>query len=282
MGLKRKKPFQPDVLPELQKADGSFCESPQAIQDRWLEHFMEQEAGVEVSPADLVALTQLQGPGPLPAVLSEMPSPDQLLHAVIGAKKGKAVGPDGIPSELGHAGPHLLYDLLLPLMCKIGLTGIEPIGFKSGILARLYKGRGPKTVCGSFRAIMLLPTLAKILHKTFRPSLYQVFDSNALPAQLGGRKKTSVVLGSHFSRAFGRWCAQQGCSAITLFADVASAYYCAVRELTARKEGVGNSIAQVGTTGTQPSGAGTDRPSVSHGTSSRYSVARSANCRVQQ
>ena len=123
----------------------------------------------------------------------------------------------------------------MPLMCKVGLTGTEPLGLKSGILARLYKGKGSKTACSSFRAIMLLPTIAKILHKAFRPSLYHVFASNALPAQLGGRRRTSVVLGSHLTRAFGRWCHIMGQSAITLFADVASAYYCAVRGLTAQR-----------------------------------------------
>ncbi|CAE7215539.1 unnamed protein product, partial [Symbiodinium sp. KB8] len=235
MGLKRKKPFQPEVLPELQKADGTFCQDPQEIQDRWREHFMSQEAGISVAPEDLANLCRHTEPGPALPSLRDLPSPHMLLQSIMGAQKGKAVGPDGIPSELGHAGPHLLHDLLLPLMCKIGITGVEPIGFKSGILARLYKGKGPKTVCGSFRAIMLLPTLAKILHKAFRPGLYQVFESNALPAQLGGRKRTSVVLGSHYTRAFGRWCASIGQSAITLFADVASAYYCAVRGLTAQK-----------------------------------------------
>ena len=84
---------------------------------------------------------------------------------------------------------------------------------------------------------MLLSTLAKLIHKSFRPSLYNVFAENALPAQLGGLKRTSVVLGSHITRAFGRLCASSGWSCVTLFADVASAYYTAVRALTARKPG---------------------------------------------
>ena len=235
MGLKRKKPFQPEVLPELSKSDGSLCQTPLEIQTRWREHFTQQEDGIEVCPQDLVSFAENQPLGPLPSSLEELPTPMDLLQAILGAQCGKAVGPDGIPSEVGHADPCHMLDLLLPLMCKIGLTGIEPIGFKSGVLAKLYKGKGPNTTCSSFRAIMLLPVLAKILHKAFRPSLYQVFETNALPAQLGGRKRTSVVLGSHYTRAFGRWCRHLGQSAVTLFADVASAYYCAVRGLTARR-----------------------------------------------
>ena len=119
------------------------------------------------------------------------------------------------------------------LCLKVGVTCAEPAGFKGSILAKLYKGRGDKTQCGNYRAIMLLSTLAKLLHKSFRPSLYDVFAANDLPTQLGGRKSTSVVLGAHLTRAFGRFCASAGCSAVTLFTDVASAYYTAVRALTA-------------------------------------------------
>ena len=123
MGFKRKKPFQPEVLPELQKTDGTFCRDPQEVKDRWREHFMCQEAGVPVRPDDLAMMCQRHVPGPVPPSLRDLPSPHALLQSIMGAQKGKAVGPDGIPSELGHAGPHLLHDLLLPLMCKIGITG---------------------------------------------------------------------------------------------------------------------------------------------------------------
>ena len=75
--------------------------------------------------------------------------PDMLLQAILGAQKGKAVGPDGIPSEVGHASPLLLRDLLLPLVCKVGMTGTEPVGFKSGVLAKLYKGKGPRQYAGA-------------------------------------------------------------------------------------------------------------------------------------
>eukprot|EP00439_Symbiodinium_sp_Y106_P054183 s349_g7.t1 len=233
MGLKRKKPFQPEVLPELCQLDGSRCATPEEVASRWRQHFRMQEDGVEVSPQDLATYASSLPGGPTPAGAHELPSPGILLQAITTALKNKAAGPDGIPSELGHAAPHALLPLLMPLCLKVGLTCTEPAGFKGSILAKLYKGRGEKTQCGSFRAIMLLSTFAKLLHKSFRPSLYDVFAANALPTQLGGRKSTSVVLGAHLTRAFGRFCASEGCTAITLFTDVASAYYTAVRALTA-------------------------------------------------
>ncbi|CAE7824168.1 CFDP2 [Symbiodinium sp. CCMP2592] len=235
MGLRRKKPFRPEVLPELHKADGSRCVTPAEATERWREHFREQEDGYDIAPEMLPGLAS--GPGFVlsPDMLTELPSPDILLQVIASSHKGKAAGPDGLPAEVGHASPQCLAQLLMPLMLKMGLTCVEPIGFKGGTLTKLYKGRGDTAQCASYRAIMLLPTLAKLLHKAFRPGLYEVFHSNASPAQLGGLKNTSVVLGSHITRAFGRYCAANSITSVVLFADVASAYYTAVRALTARK-----------------------------------------------
>ena len=237
LGLRRKKPFAPEVLPELCQADGTRCTTPEAITLRWREHFREQEDGVDTAPEQLAAYVDRQGPGPTPDTLSDLPAPGHLLQVIVTALKNKAVGPDRIPVELGHAAPLGFLEVIMPLLFKVGTTCTEPVGFKGGILARLYKGKGSKTQCASYRAIMLLSTLAKLLHKSFRPSLYHVFETNALPAQLGGLKRTSVVLGSHITRSFSRLCTATGRSGVILFADVASAYYTAVRALTAKKPG---------------------------------------------
>ena len=67
---------------------------------------------------------------------------------ILSSKKNKAAGPDGLPSELGHAAPQGLVRLLMPLLFKMGVTCTEPIGFKGGTLTKLYKGRGGHvTVC---------------------------------------------------------------------------------------------------------------------------------------
>ncbi|CAE7220796.1 unnamed protein product [Symbiodinium sp. CCMP2592] len=237
MGLKRRKPFLPDVLPMLQKEDGSLCKTPEEIVLRWREHFRQQEDGFDARPEDLPNLPAHSGSLVGPSLLEDLPSPDVLLQVIAASHKGKAAGPDGLPAEIGHAAPQGLVRLLMPLLLKVGLHCEEPIGFKGGTLSKLYKGKGDTSQCASYRAIMLLPTLAKFLHKAFRPGLYDVFSSNAAPAQLGGLKRTSVVLGSHLTRAFHRFCTGTGVTSVVLFADVASAYYSAVRALTARKHG---------------------------------------------
>ena len=82
---------------------------------------------------------------------------------------------------------------------------------------------------------MLLPTLTKAIHRSFRPRLYEHVVTHAPPLLLGGRKGASAVFGSHLTRAFAQWCSEHKQPACILHADVASAYYNSVRDLTAQR-----------------------------------------------
>ena len=80
---------------------------------------------------------------------------------------------------------------------------------------------------------MLLPALTKILHRSLRPRLYEHVIGHAPPILLGGRKGASAVFGGHLTRAFRQWSVDRRQPSCILFADVASAYYNSLRELTA-------------------------------------------------
>ena len=125
--------------------------------------------------------------------------------------------------------------LVLPLVYKLGLLGEEAAGLKGALLTWLYKHRGAKNVCSSYRAIMLLPTLTKVLHRAYRPCLYDHVMRHAPPLLLGGKRGASAVFGSHAIRLFCKWATTNQLPACVLFADVASAYYNSVRDLTARR-----------------------------------------------
>ena len=147
----------------------------------------------------------------------------------------KASGPDGLPGEVFKALPASLSSLVLPLVLKLGLLGEEGAGLKGALLTWLYKFKGARNLCTSYRAIMLLPTLTKVIHRSFRPRLYDHVMTHAPPLLLGGRKGASAVFGSHLTRAFVQWCSVHKQPACILYADVASAYYNSVRDLTAQR-----------------------------------------------
>ena len=237
LGLKQKKPFAPDVLPEILDQAGHPCPTPEDTLQRWRSYFGDIESGVEMPPADVFAEAgtrhHLAWPAP-PDALS-LPGPSDVCRAMASIKSHKACGPDGVPGELFKTAPALLAPLVMPLVFKLGLLGEEAAGLKSALLTWLYKQRGAKNACSSYRAIMLLPTLTKVIHRAYRPRIYEHVLHHAPPLLLGGRKGASAVFGSHVIRLFCRWAAACQRPACVLFADVASAYYNSIRDLTARR-----------------------------------------------
>ena len=73
---------------------------------------------------------------------------------------------------------------------------------QSASLCTLYKQRGAREVCGSYRAIMLLSTIAKAIHRSLRPKLYAHVDQCAPPLFLGGVKAPPLFLGGILCGAF--------------------------------------------------------------------------------
>ena len=218
----------------LRRLDGSLCPTPCSISQRWRQHFTSLEAGRDVTADDLLALvTGPRDAWPLPPSISDVPTPSCLASALKAAPLGKATGADGIPNGLGVACPVETAACLQPLALKLCLRGSEPVGYKAGFLCKMYKGRGPRDVCTSFRGILLLPCHAKILHKALRPAIAQHYEHTALPFQLGGRKGMTTTFASHAVRGFVRGQLLQGRSVAILYADIAAAYYASVRELTA-------------------------------------------------
>ena len=233
---RRKQPFAPAVLPSVLEADGSLCQTPEDTRRRWRQHFSALEAGEDRTPEELIKQLTSKGERswPSPASLASIPTPLDVQSAASAAQRGKACGPDQIPGELGIICPQGLQQVLYPLALKLGLLGEEGVGFKSGVLTWLYKGRGAHNECSAFRGIMLLSNLGKVLHRTFRPAIQQHYAQHAPVLQISGRKGGSVVFGSHLARTYMRWKWRSGQACAIVFADVASAYYATRRELAAR------------------------------------------------
>ena len=111
--------------------------------------------------------------------LSEWPKPpgwealpsSTALHKVLAAGKShKAPGPDGIPAELGKLFPAEVVDFLYPLLLKFSFRGAEALGHKAGQAILFYKGRGSKSECSAYRAILLLCSWAKAQHQASGPA----------------------------------------------------------------------------------------------------------------
>ena len=180
LGHKRKKPFTVDVLPTLLQRDGSVCRDADEIRLRWREHFSDLEAGTCVSPQQLLQSAVRPKPWCLPSNIALLPNVVELQQALCNAPLGKAVGADSIPNGVGRAAPVAMAQALLPLSLKLTLRGAEAVGYKSGLLHHMYKGKGDRRKCESHRGILLIPHMSKIIHKTLRPRLAKHFEEVSL------------------------------------------------------------------------------------------------------
>ena len=234
---RRKKPYHIEPLPTILDAHGAPCLDMQARFKRWRDHFGALEAGVETSfqglVDDLPASGQGSTVGPHPGNISQVPSFSSLQRVLAATKGGKAPGLDMLPPELNKGFPVQIARHLFPLLMKQVWRGTEAVGFKGGATVFFHKKRGPQDECGSYRAILLMSSLAKACHQCLRPALRDVFTSHTSSLQMGGRPGCSVTFGSHLLRAVTAHYSAKGVPTYILFADIASAFYCTVTQLVA-------------------------------------------------
>ena len=207
----------------------------EGLEDQWVSHFGELEAGIETTFRELAVqcLTRqsrsLFG-APSTVSLTDLPSVIQLEDAFRMTKAGKATGEDPLPSALFHnaaAGlAHLYHDLLL----KEFFWQTEPLDCKGGPIAIIPKCLHPSTV-KQYRGILLLGNMAKRTHAILRQQIMTFLAPARAPGQLGGFKAQQVCFGSQALRLLCRLADQRGVSSAVLFLDLASAFHYLVREL---------------------------------------------------
>ena len=115
----------------------------------------------------------------------------ELENAIKALKQNKANGPDNIPNEfLINANQHTK-ELILNIFNQIFDSEDIPESWKSGILTRIYKGKGTKGKCSNERGITLSSNLGKTFERIINNrNLQKLYYTNA---QGGGRKQRSTT-----------------------------------------------------------------------------------------
>ena len=220
-------------LPRLKKIDGTTTQSADDLNARWVEHFAAIESGTVVDRAAFIAeALRAQRDRILPASweIHDLPQLTWLEAAIQRSGTMKAPGPDLLANEVFRASPALSAKILLPLTWKLVLRLEEPIAWKGGRLVPLHKKRGPDNECQSYRGILLMGSLGKLLRASTRQIVQKPHSLVSDTMQMGGKEKMAVQFGSQCIRSYLYFTKQQGMSAAVIFADVQSAYYRALRE----------------------------------------------------
>ncbi|CAE7738079.1 unnamed protein product, partial [Symbiodinium microadriaticum] len=225
--------FQP--LPRLKRPDGSFCTTQDEVDVEWRRHFGSLEGGSAVPPTALVkdCLTRQSEWGVLEtADWADLPTYPELIRALQAVNPHKAAGPDLLPPAICRRFAAPVASILWPLLLKAALHSSEPVGFKGGTLHHIPKpGAADRALASSQRGILVQPVFGKVLHRAFRRLPAAVFERQAAPLQIGGRKGMTYSFGNFLSRNFLAFARSQGISAALVFSDLAAAYYAVVREV---------------------------------------------------
>ena len=222
------------TLPRLKKADGSYTNSREELNEVWVKHFASLEAGTVMSPEDFFRQAIQEQPNailPTTWTAGDLPQLGWLEQAIRKLQTGKAPGPDLITNEVLKASPGAAARMLLPLMWKMVLRLQEPVIWKGGRLLPIYKKKGSHEECQSFRGILLMDSMGKVLRSAGRHLVAAPFFHQSDAMHIGGKPGMPVQFGNQAVRAFHGYAKAHTFSSSLIFTDVQSAYYKAIREL---------------------------------------------------
>ena len=146
------------------------------------------------------------------------------------AKRGRATGLDCLPDDILAALPEELARIWHPLLAKVTARIQEPLSFKGGRFAELFKGSGDQRRCEAYRSIFLSNGIAKQYHRLLRGRLLPFLEAYS-PEVVCALKGRGTDVGAHYIRLAQEYAAAQRLCCAVVYFDIKAAYYTVVREL---------------------------------------------------
>ena len=189
--------------------------------ERWVEHYLELYATQNVvTDAALNAIPDL-------SVLDELdaePTMVELSKAIDRLSTGKAPGEDGIPPEVIKSGKDALLQDLHELLCLCWREGAVPQDMRDAKIVTLYKNKGDRSDCNSYRGISLLSIVGKVFARVALARV-QVLAERVYPeSQCGFRAGRSTVDMVFSVRQLQEKCREQNKPLYLAFIDLSKAF----------------------------------------------------------
>jgi len=139
----------------INDASGRPCTTEDSTLQRWTEYY---NKALNHPPApECQELSDLADSAMLNQDISDdAPTLSEVRTAILKLRNGRADGCDGIPPELLKCAVDPVSTTLHLLFTKVQRSGRVPADWRDGIIVSLYKGKGPKSDCSSFRPTTLL------------------------------------------------------------------------------------------------------------------------------
>ena len=143
----------------ISKNDGAPCISVDEVLERWNEHYQQM---LNHAPATQCPELDNAAANAAPAddVREDAPTLEEVQKAIRKLRNGRAAGPDETKSlqtpELLKTAEIPISTALHQLFLLIWKSGKVPADWKEAVIISLYKGKGSRTICSSYRPISLL------------------------------------------------------------------------------------------------------------------------------
>ena len=202
-----------------------------SLDDQWHPYFHQLEAGEATEAGQLQqdCLARQHLESELNTPLVALPSLCDVEDLLRKTHSNRAPGLSDVPTAFYHHSASAIGQHVFDLFLKVYTTGREPLQWKGGILAPIYK-RGPWDQADSYRAIMLLPSLAKRFHAFLRLQLCQQVTPHRPEGVLGGFPHQEGHFGAQYLRTRNAIAESQKKSFGVLFIDIKNAFHNVIRE----------------------------------------------------
>lgn len=212
----------------LRSLDGGYLiTSKEDVLTRWAEHFntlLNVDRSADLQHISL--LTQL----PLATELDKPLSRDEVVAAIRQQHNKRAVGTDLIPGELLKYGGEELYTRVWELFVRMWEEERVPNEFKVSCISALYKNKGDRSDCGSYRGISLLSTPGKAFARVLLNRLIKRSEKILPETQFGFRPDRGTCEAIFSVRQLQEKSREQGRQLYLCFVDLEKAFDSVPRE----------------------------------------------------
>ena len=177
-------------------ADGSPLDSPEEQLNRWREHFQALYNRPPPVPDPILAEEAVRAV-PDPSVDTSPPSESEVKDSIKNLKMGKAHGACGIPPELLRYGGPAVVKWLCTMFQKVWFSKQLPKIWLEGTILPLWKSKGSRADCSTYRGITLLSIPAKVFARVLLVRIRNHLLSKQRPEQSGftpGRSTMDRIL----------------------------------------------------------------------------------------
>ena len=172
------------------KSGNELFRNPTDILGRWREYFNELLNQPSQFDYDFVRAMPTY---PVKLSMADLPTFQEVVKAIKMLNCGKSPGMDGIYAEILKCGGNRFLERLHDLFKIIWMDVIVPQDWKDAVILILYKGKGPKDVCGNSRGIAMLSVIGKAFSRIMLDRLLLIVNEVLTESQYGFRTGRSTV-----------------------------------------------------------------------------------------